>query len=347
MAAPPRPAIRRPISFTVLVLATTLGVVLSVVALPVLVVTDLATRSPLRRTRFWCLGMGVLLNEIAGLTAALALTAWHVGRLDEPLAHDRFHRLEWWWVSRHLANLRRFAGLRWVIENPDELGDGNAIALARHASHADSILPVLLFGIVGRHQLRYTLKDDLQWAPAMDIVGNRLPNVFVDRSPAADSPLADRLESLAAGLDGGVAVIFPEGTFFSPRRRDRAAARIAETRPDLEEAARSFEHILPPRPAGTEALLAGAPDADLILVAHEGMEAFSDLASIRKELPLRSPVRVRLWRIARDEVPTDDFAGWLLDRWIDLDRWIEKGVLERRDSDGVPPSLISAQELRP
>ncbi|MEM7139468.1 MAG: 1-acyl-sn-glycerol-3-phosphate acyltransferase [Actinomycetota bacterium] len=346
MAAPPRPLIRRPISIATVTIAFTIGSVASVVAVPLLAAVDLAHREPLRRSRTWCLYIGVLFNEVRGLLSAGALILWHLGRLRGAVAQQRLHRLEWRWAKWHIVNLRRFAGLRWMVENPEELDDGNAIVLARHASHADSILPALLFGILGRHQLRYTLKDDLQWSPAMDIVGNLLPNVFVDRSPNDDSPLLGRMRELAAGLDGGVAVIFPEGTFYTAERLDRAATRIGETRPDLAEAARTLEHILPPRPAGTEALLAGAPGADLILLAHEGMEVFGDLADIRRHLPLTTPVRVRLWRIPRHEVPDDDLAGWLLDRWIDLDRWIEKGVIERRDSEGLPPSLVNATEIR-
>ncbi|MDG2025601.1 MAG: lysophospholipid acyltransferase family protein [Acidimicrobiales bacterium] len=345
MAAPPRPLIRRPISITILTIAVSVSVALTPIVVPVLAIVDTITRQAFRRSRGWMLYVGVLVNEAGSLASAAALITWHLGRLDRDLSQARFHRLEWRWARRHIVNLRWFSGLRWVVENPGEMRDGKAIVLARHASHADSILPLLLFGVAGHHEIRYTLKDDLQWLPAMDIVGNLLPNVFINRAPTPDSPLWDEMRELAAGLDRGVAVIFPEGTFYTPERLDRAALRLAEGRPDLEAPARSLEHILPPRPAGTEALLAGAPEADLILVAHEGMEAFSDLASIRQHLPLRTPVRVRLWRIPRDEVPTDDLAGWLLDRWIDLDRWIQKGVIERRDSDGTPPSLIGAQEI--
>jgi 1-acyl-sn-glycerol-3-phosphate acyltransferase len=350
MADLPRPAVRRPISISVLCVALVLVAVLTPVVLPVLAIVDVLTRSRLRRARVWLLHLAILGNEALGTWLAVGATIVHVGRLDGAVAQDRFHRLMMWWAANHLDNLRRFAGLRWVVENPEETEAGNAIVLARHASHADAVLPVLLFGHGGGHRLRYTLKDDLQWSPAMDIVGNRLPHVFIDRTPGPGSPLADRIRALARGVDDHtVAVIFPEGTFHTPERLDRAARRIAETRPDLEDAVRTLEYLLPPRPGGTHALMEGAPAADLVLVAHEGMEAFGDLAAIRANTPLEHPVRVRLWRIPRHEVPTDDdeFAGWLLERWIDMDRWIQKRVIERRSSAGDPPSLISGREFRP
>jgi 1-acyl-sn-glycerol-3-phosphate acyltransferase len=339
MAALPAPALRRPLSLTIVTVVLLVGLVLSPIVLPVLFLVDLGTRTSLRRCRMWSLVISVLAVELMAAISGIVLLLWHIGRLDDPPAQTRLHRLELWWAGRHAAGFRLFAGLRWDVENPEELEHGNAIVLARHASHADALLPLILFGTMGGHRLLYTLKEELQWAPAMDIVGNRIPNVFVNRTPGPDSPLAARIEQLAHEIDEHhVAVIFPEGTFFTPERLDRAATRIAEIRPDLEARARSLVHLLPPRPAGTISLLRGAPEADLILVAHVGMEAFGDLAAIRHNLPLAEPVQVRLWRISRTNVPTDEdeFGAWLLDRWIDVDRWIETRTIERRTIDSGP-----------
>lgn len=336
MAALPAPALRRPLSLTVVTLTLTIALVLTPIVLPALLFVDLGTRARLRRCRMWSLAISVLAVELTAAITGIVFLAWYVGRIDNLPAQTRLHRLELWWARCHGAGFRRFAGLRWAVENPEELEHGNAIVLARHASHADALLPLILFGTMGGHRLLYTLKEELQWAPAMDIVGNRLPNVFVNRSPSADSLLEERIERLARKIDEHhIAVIFPEGTFFTPERLDRAANRIAETHPDLEASARSLVHLLPPRPAGTLSLLRGAPDADLILVAHVGMEAFGDLTAIRRNLPLADPVQVRLWRIDRSEVPTDEdaFVTWLLERWIDVDRWIEKRTRERRGID--------------
>ena len=346
MARIPRPALRRPISITLISATFFVVVVLTPVVLPILAVADLVSGAPMRRSRIWLLYLSILFNEGLGTWIALAMTVFHLGRLDRPSVQERFHRLMLWWGGRHIRSLRQFAGVRWV-ENPEEVARANAIVLSRHASHVDALLPVLLFGIVGGHHLRYTLKDDLQWAPAMDIVGNLLPHVFVDRSPAPDSPVTDRIRALAGGVDDDtVTVIFPEGTFYTPERLDRAAARLARTRPDLEAHVRSLQYLLPPRPAGTRALMEGAPSADLVLVAHEGMESFGDLAAIRANIPLRDAVRVRLWRIDRNDVPDDedDFDTWLMDRWIEMDRWIQQRVHDRRT--GTAASLPRGEEFR-
>lgn len=349
MADLPRPAIRRPLSVTAISVAFFVVLVVTPVALPVLALADLATDRTMRRSRVWLLYLFVLGNEGVGTWTAIGLTMVHAGRLDRAVAYRRFHRLMIWWGGRHIEALRRFAGLRWMVENPDDTRDANAIVLARHASHADAVLPLLLFGNVGGHDVRYTLKEELQWAPAMDIVGNRLPHVFVDRTPGLESALADRIRELATGVDDHtVAVIFPEGTFYTPERLDRAARRVAETRPDLEPLVRTLEYLLPPRPAGTRSLMEGAPEADLVFVAHEGMEAFGDLAAIRASIPLADPVRVRLWRIPRSEIPADDdeFVTWLLDRWVDMDRWIAQRVADRRDRQGPAPIPTGGREFR-
>ena len=106
---------------------------------------------------------------------------------------------------------------------------------------------------------------------------------------------------------------------------------------------------MPPRPTGTKALLRGAPDADLLIVAHEGMEGFGGgaIVDIARNLPLRHPVRVRLWRIPRAAVPVDEhtLAGWLLEVWAEIDDWIERGQRERNAGAGLPAGLVGLPEV--
>ena len=120
----------------------------------------------------------------------------------------------------------------------------------------------------------------------LDIAANRLPDVFIDRAPGPDSPVLRRLEDLASGTDErSVSVIFPEGTFHTPERLDRAATRLGATRPDLEPLARTLRYMLPPRPSGTLALLRGAPDADIVLMGHVGLEGFGSMKEILERIP--------------------------------------------------------------
>ena len=83
----------------------------------------------------------------------------------------------------------------------------------------------------------------------MDLVGQRLPNVFVRRGSGRPAREAALVASLAEGLgprDG--VVIYPEGTRFTPAKRARALARLAEQNDParLGASRRSARHIVWP-----------------------------------------------------------------------------------------------------
>ena len=145
-----------------------------------------------------------------------------------------------------------------------------------------------------------------------------------------------KIEKLAAGIDETSAgVIFPEGTFFTPARLEKAAARLAKTRPDLEQKARQLKKILPPRPAGFLAFLRGSPDADIMLIANIGLEHGGGVSELLAKIDLPTTLRMHAWRCPRSEVPrdSDDAVTWLLDRWIEMDQWI---VDHSADLDPAP-----------
>src|SRR5690606_30449132 len=83
------------------------------------------------------------------------------------------------------------------------------------------------------------------------------------------------------------------------------------------DAQRRLEHVLVPRMAGALAALDGAPDADLVLCAHTGLEGLTTLRDLLARGPKRRRVPVRFWRVPRAEIPTDDDGrvAFLADRW--------------------------------
>ena len=90
-----------------------------------------------------------------------------------------------------------------------------------------------------------------------------------------------------------------------------------------------------PKPGGTLAAMAAAPDADVLLVAHEGLEELSSVADLWRGLPMDDEVEVKWWLVESDELPRDrDVDGqvdWLFDWWTRLDAWItEQRLLPRR-----------------
>ncbi|HEY6747048.1 MAG TPA: acyltransferase, partial [Mycobacteriales bacterium] len=136
------------------------------------------------------------------------------------------------------------------------------------------------------------------------------------------------IATLAAGAGPGDAVIiFPEGGNFSERRRSRAIERLRGLgHADEAAKAESMHHLMAPKPGGTLAAMAAAPDADVLLVAHEGLEDLSSLADLWRGLPMDDVVEVKWWLVESDELPCDrDLDGqvdWLFDWWSHLDTWI-------------------------
>lgn len=131
------------------------------------------------RALAFALGWSAL--ETTGVAASAAL--WAVGRGKD---HDAHFALQRWWANRLLDVLRHTAGLAFEAEGIAALAPGPIVMCARHASLADALIPVWLLSQAGMRP-RYVLKDDLQLDPFLDIVGNRLPNHFVDRDPGDSS----------------------------------------------------------------------------------------------------------------------------------------------------------------
>jgi hypothetical protein len=120
-------------------------------------------------------------------------------------------------------------------------------------------------------------------------------------------------------------LIYPEGTRFTPERRAREIARIAERDPRLAARAEQLRHLLPPRLGGVGALLDGAPEADVLVVAHHGFDGLRVISDIWRGGLVGLVVRVRITRVPRSEVPAAGPArvDWLYDLWQGIDDWLE------------------------
>lgn len=305
------------------------------VILPVGFTVDvLRRRHRLPTLRLWAFAVQFLLLDLFAVASAAVLwVAFGFGRrLDGERSLAVHARVQWWWASKVLAAARRTLGLRFAYDNPDALAPGPLLVMGRHCSYGDALLPAVLFGHEHRLQLRYVLTLGLAWLPSLDLFGHRLRNHFVNRTSGAAGELL-AVGRVARGMShGDAAVIFPEGQFFTPERRERALARLAADDPALAERAARLRHVLPPRPGGVLALLGGAPaDTDVVLLGHVGFEGFSTVADLWRNVPLREPVTVRTWRFAAAEVPRGRRrrVDWLFDRWEQLDGWVDEELSRR------------------
>lgn len=288
---------------------------------------DLFRGSPRVALRCWALVTVYPSCEIAGIAASAALWIWRqaIGIEDERWEELHF-RLEAWWGDTLFAAVVRLFQLRVEVEVDGDLADGPYVLLVRHTSAGDTLLASALVSRPLGMRLRYVLKQELLWDPCLDIVGRRLPNVFVDRYAHDSKGEVQQVRGLAEGLGQKDAVlIYPEGTRFSRAKKAQVLARLKE-RGDTKmlEYAQTLDSVLPPRMGGTLALLEACPVADVVVCAHTGFEGAGSLMRIWRGDLLRRTVNVRFQRIPRSEIPSlrEPQANWLLSEWQRVSTWV-------------------------
>lgn len=309
---------------------TMLGVtVAAVVALPLIVavaaVVDLARARPrLPTVRLSLFLVQYALNDSAEILLAPIL--WVVAglgtRLDSEASIRRHLRLQTWSLRLLARRAEQLFGLR--VDAPTEcirsLAPGPVIVLCRHVNLLDASLPSLLYEPLG-YRVRAVVMAELLRDPGFDLVYGRLGSAFVPRDDAAAA------RAIIAGLRDGNAgdtafVIFPEGRLFRRETLVRALGRLQEHDLARWGRLRNLGHVLPPRPAGVGVLLDAVPGADVVVVAHAGIDGYETLSQLANAGPVS--VRVEAWRIARADIPNgdDERSMWLDDLWCRLDRWV-------------------------
>jgi 1-acyl-sn-glycerol-3-phosphate acyltransferase len=295
----------------------------AVAAAPLLLLIGaVAARRRHRILRIAVVSVCWLALECAALTACLVL--WLRGGPPETV-RARHYALCGWLLSRVYKVAARMVGLVIEIQEPlDTVPERPVIVLSRHAGPGDSFLIVHHLLNVYARRPRIVMKDVLQHDPTVDVLLNRLPNAFVPGGPAPRERIVDEIGRLAHGIGPADALlIFPEGGNFTPRRRVRAIRRLRrQGRPEEAERARKMANVLPPHPAGSLSAIDAAPDADVVFVAHTGVDDLMTIGDIWRRIPLDRPLRARWWRVPREEIPEEDRERWLFDWWQRIDAWV-------------------------
>lgn len=326
--------------------AVVLVTVLLLGTLP-LVVLVAAVASPLipgrwRPLRVLWMVVLYLLLESAALVVLLVL--WVCSGFGWRLRSPRFERAHYdlaQWLLRFLfAECQRVLRVRVSVEGPEpaHLTGRPLLVFARHAGPGDSFLIVHALLSWYDREPRIVLKDTLQWDPLVDVLLSRLPNRFI--RPAGGSPGAGRrsttlVTELATGLDDDDALlIFPEGGNYSGRRRARAIAKLREKGLIAEaEKAERMRHVLPPRPGGVSAAIDAAPTADVVWVAHSGLDHVVTVGDMWRALPVDTTIAMRWWLVPAEEIPSDEAERtvWLYRWWTTIDDWVG----EQREAAGT------------
>jgi 1-acyl-sn-glycerol-3-phosphate acyltransferase len=333
-------AARRPLS--VLLYVALLGLaagllLLAVLAVPLAVLPSVRLR-PLRFAGFLLL---FLLADLTGFAAACwagLRWAW----LPEDRRAQRLEDNSYLLLGRLIGTLLRAAGplfgLRVVVTPPVPTASGSRplLLFSRHAGPGDSLLLVhTLLGAAGlRPQL--VLKRFLCWDPCLDILVGRIPHCFVPPGPQPD--VAALMGGMAAAVrPGEVLAVFPEGGNFTAERYRRAIHWLRRTG-QLRRARRAARqrNVLPPRMTGSLAALGGAVEAgaDVLFVAHTGLDQLDTPGRMWAGVPLREPVRATWWLVPGTGLPEGQAARreWLDEQWSRVDTWISR---ERQSGPAV------------
>ena len=324
-------------------LVVAIAAALAVLAPPVAILS-LAFNLVRRRTgrmrllRLVCFALVWFLGETAALAVfgCLWIVSGFGGRLDTEPYQSRHYGVMRRFLGLMYRTAERTCGLRTDVAGPpraENAGSGPReerplIVLSRHAGPGDSLLLVHhLLSACGRRP-RVVMKATLQLDPSLDIAANRLPNAFVHHKKAGTSHHISQIKRLAAGLDPqGALVIFPEGGNWTPQRWRRAVARLRHRGlHHLAERAGAMPNVLPPRVGGALAAVAACPAADVVFVAHTGLDRLISVRDVWHSLSDDVEIRARWWRVPAGEVPRvaaqDAQVNWLYDWWQCIDSWI-------------------------
>ena len=159
--------------------------------------------------------------------AGLWVVSGFGGRLRTEPYQSRHYAVMRWFLDLMYRGAERTYGLRVEVDEPEFTAAEAAARLTRPAivlqparrarglpparAPAAERLPAAAREVV--------MKATLQLDPSVDIVGNRLPNVFIKGRQTGENIFTREIRRLARGLDSnGALVIFPEGGNWTPHR---------------------------------------------------------------------------------------------------------------------------------
>jgi 1-acyl-sn-glycerol-3-phosphate acyltransferase len=228
-----------------------------------------------------------------------------------------------------MEHAQRWVGLHVDFEEPVDFGGERAplLVFARHAGPGDSVVLAWLIAAHAGRLPRIVLKDFMRWDPGIGAVLYRVRSYFVPSRSGAGDDRTKPIRELSQSLERMDALLlFPEGRNWTPSRWANTIAGLRRSEQEQRaERAASWRHVLPPKSRGVVTAMAARPDADVMIVAHTGLEWLVTPWQIFKAIPLHDhPFLIRAWTFGPDERPADpdEIEEWLEAQWDIVNEWV-------------------------
>ena len=325
------------ISWTRRLLTTPLWYVFAIVlpalmpiVIPLLAIYDLVTRNNLSASRTYVFFTYFFVVEAIGLAVALWLWVRHKAGMDDDDFKMANRKLQRWWARGMFWGSLRIFSAEVDIEGLECLEDETpAVVMSRHASTLDTMLPIAVVRQLKCY--RYVIKSELLTDPTLDYCAQRFPNVFVDRG--SDDPEFEIEKVLALGNDLGdneAVVMYPEGTRFSEAKRERLLEKFQDDE-EMLRISTELENTLPPLREGGVKLLESTPDADVVFIAHRGVDDAAAMSDLITGGLTKAHVEIKMWRVPAASVPRtkEDVRKFFVDHWKKIDKFVGETKAEK------------------
>jgi len=313
--------------------------------------------------------VGILLSLLFVLVAPLALLLWPWDRRlailrclfltiyvmweDIGLVVECWYLRVWsprgtspTWDDRHLDLIRqaldnvmftarRIVGFRIEIEGEITVGRPGhpLVVISRHAGPADSLAIAWLLASTAGRIPRIVLADAMLWDPGIAMVLQRLDSYFVPSRSGAGDDRTRGVAELASTLSSKDAMlIFPEGRNWTSDRHDDQVERLVSRGETVRaERAAGRPWVLEARARGVAAIREHAPEADVMVIAHTGLEMLASPSEVVRAVPFRNRLLIRGVTHHSEDVPTDpdEIAQWLDEQWGEVNDWVASHVTRR------------------
>lgn len=314
---------RRATSWSLVILSFIALLLLSPVWVPLCALIDVIFWRRVATLRGILFVFCYLFYEIVGLT--LCFWAWIRHGRDPIQFRDAMYRAQFVWGRNLVHSATRMLGIRLHLDPQYEFKGRDIILVCRHCSIADTLVPLVCVCDKFKLHLLFVMKRELEWDPAIDVAVGRTDHLFVVRASGNAAREMAAIGDLIRSPNGDGVVIFPEGTRYTPAKRERILRKLEdEGETELLEWAKRHPYVLPPRTGGMLELLAKNEGADVVFLTHAGFEHAASFRQAFNGSLIDADIHINYWGVPYEDIPEspEDRRQWFLDQWSKVNAYV-------------------------